>query len=567
MASTDMDLENVRQDYRASLQELTFNSKPIINNLTILAQENINAARAIVQAIEDQIRTVSPTQKLPVLYLLDSISKNVGGTYIQLFARNLCHTFMEIYNVVDQPTKQKLERVLATWIIGPNGAPVYSAEVTGQIERALMKQQMRYQSRGSIDGGRSHIHINPNFLSGAIGQINQMNQIPPVQQNTTNQWVDNSRYSNGITTYSDTHNRQGYYNTQQYSSKTPVPQLLQQQSQVFVPPSDQQRLLQECRQLILQRQQLALQNPVVPLGNNNTSSHNNLLTDPNLLVKNLMEFGLIGGFTPTPPQLNGTPIKILHVNDLPKIQFTSNEIQRKREGAISILYDAFPLQCKQCGFRYARDEGGKAKMDSHLDWHFRQNRRMKERAKKTQSRCWFVGEEDWIHSREADTKNTQSPAFFDFDNTNSVKNMKNQKNPTGSSQTNKKDEVSSESTVIAPSDPEKVDKPCPICKEKFESFWNDTDEEWLYRNAVKVEGIFYHATCHADALKNQQHVKRSTQTKGSPKSPLKGSPKSPKSKNAQIKSSTTENGVLGKRKAETPPNDRIEMSKRQALVS
>ncbi|RHZ79810.1 hypothetical protein Glove_140g94 [Diversispora epigaea] len=173
----------------------------------------------------------------------------------------------------------------------------------------------------------------------------------------------------------------------------------------------------------------------------------------------------------------------------------------KREGAISILYDAFPLQCKQCGFRYSRDEVGKAKMDSHLDWHFRQNRRMKERAKKTQSRCWFVGEEDWIHSREADTKNTQSPAFFDFDNTNSVKNTKNQKNQTGSSQTNKKDETSSESTVIAPSDPDKVDKPCPICKEKFESFWNDSDEEWLYRNAVKVEGIFYHATCHADALK------------------------------------------------------------------
>lgn len=68
----------------------------------------------------------------------------------------------------------------------------------------------------------------------------------------------------------------------------------------------------------------------------------------------------------------------------------------KRPGAIELLYSALPLQCKQCGFRYPETSDGQIKMDAHLDWHFRQNRRMKERAKRGLSRSWFVTEEEWI---------------------------------------------------------------------------------------------------------------------------------------------------------------------------
>lgn len=53
------ELENVRHAYRASLADLTFNSKPIITGLTIKAQENQFAAGLIVREIEQQIRTVS----------------------------------------------------------------------------------------------------------------------------------------------------------------------------------------------------------------------------------------------------------------------------------------------------------------------------------------------------------------------------------------------------------------------------------------------------------------------------------------------------------------------------
>ena len=50
-----MVMEAVLSEYKASLAELTFNSKPHINMLTILAEENINYAPDIVRIIERQI--------------------------------------------------------------------------------------------------------------------------------------------------------------------------------------------------------------------------------------------------------------------------------------------------------------------------------------------------------------------------------------------------------------------------------------------------------------------------------------------------------------------------------
>ena len=45
-------------DYKSSLADLTFNSKPLINMLTMLAEENVQYAPLIVQAIENHIQQV-----------------------------------------------------------------------------------------------------------------------------------------------------------------------------------------------------------------------------------------------------------------------------------------------------------------------------------------------------------------------------------------------------------------------------------------------------------------------------------------------------------------------------
>jgi len=51
--------EEAVEDFKSSLTDLTFNSKPLINMLTMLAEENVLYAEHIVKVIEDHIQKVT----------------------------------------------------------------------------------------------------------------------------------------------------------------------------------------------------------------------------------------------------------------------------------------------------------------------------------------------------------------------------------------------------------------------------------------------------------------------------------------------------------------------------
>ena len=78
---------------------------------------------------------------------------------------------------------------------------------------------------------------------------------------------------------------------------------------------------------------------------------------------------------------------------------------------MDVLYDNLPLQCKQCGFRFRDDADGRTKNTAHLDWHFRQNRKMKDLMGKTHSRDWFLKEADWLEQKNMDTTSSQSESL------------------------------------------------------------------------------------------------------------------------------------------------------------
>lgn len=50
--------KEIAEEYISSLSDLTLNSKPLINMLTMLADDNVEHATAIVEAVENHLQKV-----------------------------------------------------------------------------------------------------------------------------------------------------------------------------------------------------------------------------------------------------------------------------------------------------------------------------------------------------------------------------------------------------------------------------------------------------------------------------------------------------------------------------
>jgi pre-mRNA cleavage complex 2 protein Pcf11 len=107
--------EEAAAAFTESLEELTFNSKPIINSLTMIADEEQAHAEAIVGAIERTITSRPADKKLPVMYLLDSITKNVGGAYKKHFGRVLPDLVEHTFAVSGPKVRTSIQALVRTW--------------------------------------------------------------------------------------------------------------------------------------------------------------------------------------------------------------------------------------------------------------------------------------------------------------------------------------------------------------------------------------------------------------------------------------------------------------------
>ena len=522
--------------YNSHLKTLTFNSKPIITNLTVIAHDHAARMSAVVaKCLDDHIMQSHPSIRLPALYTLDSISKNIGHPYTQLWSARIVPIFLETYRLVDQPTKMRMEELLGTWkTAGPGARPLFGDNAQWGIERALFGSQGMPQAHAApapvadpranaarskskaienidkllaVDGQSLAANPSDTALHERVDSLAQLKQVILTADLSQEEMAQIHAQLDSLSAAAQRQNPSGHAaamhgqplpSAAPASTPTPAP---------AAPAALPQGLSGALANLS------ALTAPPAAVAANGVAQAPPVTNAASSLIASLMQAGLLPGSSTTSAAATPPPVQERdqdedYINAILALDIKTSGPEFLREPASSyelILHKHLPLQCRQCANRYPTGNKGQGRMDDHLDWHFTQNRRAKDSAARGQSRSWFDRLESFIRGGFDDatpgSKNAASAAGAGADGGD------------GKGLTAAQDKALREkfakSFVVVPSDPDLASKPCPICKEPFKSQWSEDEEEWIWLNAIQVENanaegavggtVYYHASCHYSA--------------------------------------------------------------------
>eukprot|EP01094_Clydonella_sp_ATCC50884_P024897 TRINITY_DN6376_c0_g1_i2.p1 TRINITY_DN6376_c0_g1~~TRINITY_DN6376_c0_g1_i2.p1 ORF type:complete len:471 (+),score=37.49 TRINITY_DN6376_c0_g1_i2:386-1798(+) len=414
-----------QRQYAEALADLTFNSKPIIHALTMLAGEHQQHAAAVVSVVAHRIESAPHGMKLPALYLLDSIVKNIGEPFRGLFAERIVPLFLGVYDGAGASERQSLVKLLATW------KSVFQ-EHFGPLEAAVLKRHAPRRPTPAPAPAPVHAPVHAHAPAPPPARTQgHGHHAPPPQYN--------GAYANGTSGYGSgyprdpsappAHNdrygghpppyggappaavygeapRTGYPR-QQHSGPPPghgpPPSYYDRHPPYAQPyphhprPHAQPHTQPHPQPHAYPHQHGAPQHAYPAGGYPYTEHPQDYRQGPPPAAASRYP-APAAPHNPAHPTSRPPPSRPPH-SDAPssrpaasrkpskKKGFTADALKEPDPDVIAALYTNFSLQCPNCALRFHEREN----MNEHMDWHFKMNKR--ENEKKSTSRGWYLEED------------------------------------------------------------------------------------------------------------------------------------------------------------------------------
>ena len=350
---------------------------------------------AVAHLIRQRVATAPPNEVLAAFYVLDSVVKTVGGSYVSLLAEGLPRLFADNF-LRAAFGRTRLTHMLDTW------STVFPAALVAET-RALVPAPP-----GAAPPPEKRARI--------VSAAEVTEQALSLEQQTR-------------------------------AELAALEAQIRRQPQG---PTPQQRMALE-----------GLRSIVMELIGNSNAAVLPVTPFPPLVTP----FVSVPAPAPAPP----APITVLpmQVAASSAPQMDSNVVR-----ALDTLYlDRLAgVPCPTCALRF-RD---KPSYETHMDWHFKQNKLAQGKSRNVHSRTWFLTAAAW----HADSEVALATAV-PFESASSA--------------------ASTTATTSDPSIPRLVADPnfknCVICNETLETVWDDDESEWMFVNAAHTNSGFAHAVC------------------------------------------------------------------------
>lgn len=492
--------EEQQEEYEEMLEQLgNFPDKVMINSLSMVAEDfkdSKKAAASLYGCIRDLLmsRSIAADRKLPLVYLIDSILKNVKGQYIPLVDSDAKEWLAVAHDVVSDEQKKKIRRVWNSWrefrLFGEESLKAMGrcfSDFDAQAAAARQVAEARARAVGIERKSDGTLKVSPELRkqmqilldeaqSEGVDELEKVS-LERLAEINPNLLIEIKKAAEEMVSSGGVAGTTGQASTAASDGGPSQPCWLESRPPEVVARSAEWDKL-DLNHLEMTHDVISKLQHCVRIGTTRSEPVDDPVAETSLLavasatathltamlqhLQGPNDLATGAAKSNAPYYMGGTKAVTKSSATIDRTMFTNDGIKKKNESVIARLFGAgLPFVCSSDGRRFATQIA----LSQHLDELFRSSQ-VEKTMERTEERGWYISAIVWTGKGEPSVPGAEADA-------------------TGANgEAEAEEEVSPEKATV-PAD-ETRDR-CVICGINFNMFFDQDEGEWKYNNCHEIK--------------------------------------------------------------------------------